>query len=232
MEAGTIGHSAGPRYASVDDFGITVHGKQAHGAYPWLGIDPVVVSAQIINALQTIVSRNLEITEHGAIVTIGSIHGGLRSNIIPEKVEMVGTIRALNENMRRQIHQRIHDIANNVAASMGATVDVYIPLSHTYPVTMNNAELAAQMFPVLQSIAGPENVETIKPVTGAEDFSFIAERVPAYYIALGAMVPGKHPREVGPHHTPDFYLDESGFDLGVQAMAAMAWKYLADYPRQ
>ena len=227
LVAGHIGFSSGPRYASVDDFKITVHGVQAHGASPWMGIDSVVVAAQIINALQTIVSRNLEITEQPGIVTVGSIHGGLRSNIIPETVEMVGTIRALDTEMQKQIHQRIREIAEGVALSMGATVDVEIPYSISYPVTYNDPELAAEMLPVLQSVAGLANVEELKPVTGAEDFSFIANEVPGFYISLGGKPPGKPAEEVAAHHTPDFYIDESGFDVGVQALAAMAWRFLS-----
>lgn len=228
QEAGYIGYSRGPRYASVDDFGITVHGKQSHGASPWLGVDTIVVAAQIINSLQTIVSRNLAITEQPAIVTVGSIHGGVRSNIIPEKVELVGTIRALDEGMRTQIHQRVREIAEGVSASMNATVDVRIPLSTSYPVTANDAALADMMLPVLQAIAGDSRVEELKPVTGAEDFSFISERVPGLYLSLGGREPGKPISEVAAHHTPDFYVDESGMDLGVQAMAAMAWKYMLE----
>jgi amidohydrolase len=229
LEAGHIGFSSGPRYASVDDFKITVHGVQAHGASPWMGIDTVVVSAQIINALQTIVSRNLELTEQPAIVTVGSIHGGLRSNIIPEKVEMVGTIRALDTGMQKQIHQRIREIAEGVALSMGATVDVEIPYSTSYPVTINDPELTAEMVPVLESVAGPERVDELKPITGAEDFSYIANLVPGFYISLGGKPPGTPAEEVAAHHTPDFFIDESGFDVGVQALAAMAWKYLSDH---
>jgi amidohydrolase len=229
LEAGHIGFSSGPRYASVDDFKITVHGVQAHGASPWMGIDTVVVSAQIINALQTIVSRNLELTEQPAIVTVGSIHGGLRSNIIPEKVEMVGTIRALDTGMQKQIHQRIREIAEGVALSMGATVDVEIPYSTSYPVTINDPDLTAEMVPVLESVAGPERVDELKPITGAEDFSYIANLVPGFYISLGGKPPGTPAEEVAAHHTPDFFIDESGFDVGVQALAAMAWKYLSDH---
>ncbi len=228
QEAGHIGYSRGPRYASVDDFGITIHGRQSHGASPWMGVDTVVVAAQIINSLQTIVSRNLALTNQPAVVTIGSIHGGVRSNIIPEKVELVGTIRALDEDMRAQIHRRVREIAEGVATSMHATVDVEIPLSTSYPVTANDTALADMMLPVLESIAGDRNVEELKPVTGAEDFSFISERVPGLYISLGGRIPGKPIDEVAAHHTPDFYIDESGFDLGVQALAAMAWKYMIE----
>jgi amidohydrolase len=229
QEAGHIGYSYGARYASVDDFKITVNGKQAHGASPWMGVDSVVVSAQIINALQTIVSRNLEITEQPAIVTVGSIHGGVRSNIIPEKVEMVGTIRALDEDMRAQIHQRIREIAEGVAASMGASVEVMIPLSITYPATINNAQLAEEMLPVLERVAGEDQVELLKPITGAEDFSYFANEVPGFYISLGGKPPGKPESEVAAHHTPDFFVDESGLNVGVEVMAAMAWSYLQNH---
>ena len=229
QDAGKIGWAAGPRYASVDDFKITVHGEQAHGASPWMGVDSIVVSAQIINALQTIVSRNLEITEHAGIVTIGSIHGGLRSNIIPETVEMVGTIRALNTEMREQIHTRVREIAEGVALSMGATAEVQIPLSASYPVTYNDPELAAEMVPVLNSVAGAENVAELRPITGAEDFSYIANEVPGFYISLGGKPRGTPLSEVAAHHTPDFFIDESGFDNGVKALSAMAWQYMLDH---
>jgi amidohydrolase len=229
QEAGQIGYSYGARYASVDDFKITVQGKQAHGASPWMGVDSVVVSAQIINALQTIVSRNLQITEQPAIVTVGSIHGGVRSNIIPEKVEMIGTIRALDEGMRAQIHKRIREIAEGVATSMGASVEVMIPMSTSYPATINNAELAEEMLPVLMRVAGEDQVELLKPITGAEDFSFISNLVPGFYISLGGKPPGKPESEVAAHHTPDFFIDESGLGVGVEAMAAMAWAYLQNH---
>lgn len=229
-EAGQLGYAAGPRYASVDDFKIIVHGVQAHGASPWMGVDSVVVSAQIINALQTIVSRNLELTEQPGIVTVGSIHGGVRSNIIPEQVEMVGTIRALDDTMREQIHRRIREIAEGVAQSMGATAEVHIPWSNSYPITYNDPELSAEMYPVLQAVAGPAGVEKVKPITGAEDFSYIANEVPGFYISLGGKPPGVPLSEVAAHHTPDFKIDESGFDIGVRAMAAMAWQYMLNHP--
>ena len=212
-DAGRIGYAAGPRYASVDDFKITVNGKQAHGASPWMGVDSVVVSAQIINALQTIVSRNMQITEQPAIVTIGSIHGGVRSNIIPEKVEMVGTIRALDESMREQIHTRIREIAEGVAQSMGATVEVRIPHSTSYPVTINNHELAAEMLPVLNRIAGEQNVDHLKPITGAEDFSYFANEVPGMYISLGGKIPGNRSARWQHIIRPIFTLKKAAFIL-------------------
>jgi amidohydrolase len=231
-DAGRIGYSVGPRYASVDDFKITVHGKQAHGASPWMGVDSVVVAAQIINALQTIVSRNLQITEQPAIVTVGSIHGGVRSNIIPETVELVGTIRALDEDMRKQIHQRIRQIAEGVASSMGAKVDVLIPLSTSYPVTVNDAALAEESLPVLLEVAGEDQVDLLKPITGAEDFSFFAREVPGFMISLGGKPLDKPESEVAAHHTPDFFIDESGLDVGVEVMTALAWSYLQNHSEE
>ncbi|HET6564398.1 MAG TPA: amidohydrolase [Xanthomonadales bacterium] len=231
-DAGRIGYSVGPRYASVDDFRITVNGKQAHGASPWMGVDSVVVAAQIINSLQTIVSRNLQITEQPAIVTVGSIHGGVRSNIIPETVELVGTIRALDENMRIQIHQRIREIAEGVATSMGATAEVLIPLSTSYPVTVNDAALAEEMVPVLLEVAGEDQVDLLKPITGAEDFSFFAREVPGFMISLGGKPLGKPISEVAAHHTPDFFIDESGLGVGVEVMTAMAWSYLQNHGKE
>ena len=228
-EAGHIGYAAGPRYASVDDFRIAVHGVQAHGASPWMGVDSIVVAAQIVNSLQTIVSRNLELTEQPGIVTVGSIHGGVRSNIIPEQVEMIGTIRALDDEMRALIHRRVHEIAEGVAASMGASAEVDIPWSNSYPITYNDPDLMAEMVPVLQAVAGPDRVEQVKPITGAEDFSYIANEVPAVYISLGGRPPGKSPAEVAAHHTPDFFVDERGFDVGVKALSAMAWQYLMNH---
>lgn len=226
LEAGHIGYVSGPFYASVDDFKITVHGKQAHGASPWMGVDSVVVAAQIINALQTIVSRNLEITEHPAIVTVGSIHGGVRSNIIPETVELVGTIRALDEDMRAKIHQRVREIADGVATSMGATVDVQIPMSTSYPVTVNNPALTSASIGALKKVVSEDRLELLKPITGSEDFAFFAREVPGLMIALGGKPPGKPLSEVAAHHTPDFYIDESGLSVGVEALISMAWSYL------
>jgi len=226
LEAGHIGYVSGPFYASVDDFKITVHGKQAHGASPWMGVDTVVVAAQIINALQTIVSRNLEITQHPAIVTVGSIHGGVRSNIIPETVELVGTIRALDEDMRAKIHQRVREIADGVATSMGATVDVQIPMSTSYPVTVNDPALTSASIGALKKVVSEDRLELLKPITGAEDFAFIAREVPGLIIALGGKPPGKPLSEVAAHHTPDFHIDESGLSVGVEALIAMAWSYL------
>jgi amidohydrolase len=213
-------------YASADDFRILVRGRQTHGGYPWNGVDPIVASAQIINALQTIVSRQVNLTENPAVVTIGKIQGGVRSNIIPEQVEMVGTLRALDPEDRKLLHDRVRRVATGVAESMGATADVQIPVTTAYPVTYNDPDLTAMMVPVLESVAGADRVHLRRPVTGAEDFAFIAERVPSFYIQLGGRPAHVKEADAPAHHTPDFSIDDSGLGLGVRAMTAMALHYL------
>lgn len=225
-EVNNIYYTPGGTYSSVDDFRILVKGKQTHGAAPWSGVDPIVTSAQIITALQTIVSRQMKITENASVVTIGKIQGGVRSNIIPEEVEMIGTLRALTSEDRTAIHEKVRRIATNVAESMGATVDIQIPLSSSYPVTYNNLDLTSEMLPVLQAVAGAEHVHRNPPETGAEDFAFIAERVPGFYINIGGRPSNVPEEEASDHHTPDFYIDDSGLGLGVRAMTAMALHYL------
>ncbi len=221
LDAGKIGWKSGSIAAAVDDLRIVVKGKGSHGAYPWAGIDPVVTSAQIINSLQTVVSRSVELTEEAAVVTIGKIEGGVRSNIIPEEVVMLGTVRTLNDTARTVVHQRIRTIAENVAESMGATVEVNLPYTSHYPVNKNDAALVAKMMPVLKGVAGEANLVEQKAQTGAEDHSFFANKVPSFYFSLGGKIPGKDPKDVADHHTPGFYVDESGLILGVRALTAM-----------
>ena len=212
--------------AAVDDFRITLTGKQAHGSTPWHGIDPVVTAAQIINNLQTIVSRNLELTKNAAVVTVGAIHGGVRSNIIPESVEMLGTIRTFDPAMRDKLHERFHEIVNHTAASNGASAKVELPYSVYYPVTYNDPELTQQMLPTLKLTAGDDNVELIDAITGAEDFSYFAREVPGLYVFIGGK-PLDVPEDVSvSHHTPDFYVDESGMKLGVKTYLNLALDYM------
>lgn len=225
-DVGTISYRPGGLMASVDNFRIRVKGKQTHGSAPWSGVDPIVTSAQIVNALQTIVSRNLELTENAAVVSIGSIHGGVRSNIIPEEVEMIGTIRALDGDMRTQIHEKVRHIATTVAESMGATAEVELPMSTSYPVTYNNPDLTEQMVPTLEAVAGADNVKLINAITGAEDFSFFAQEVPGFYFFLGGKPKGVPVSDVAAHHTPDFYIDESGLPLGVRALTQLTLDYM------
>jgi len=223
---GTIGYRPGGIMASVDDFRIRVLGKQVHGSTPWNGVDPIVVSAQIINSLQTIVSRQMPLTKQAAVVTIGSIHGGVRSNIIPSEVEMIGTIRALDTQMRKNLHAKIRKIATHVAASMDATVEVTIPVASSYPVTYNTPKLVEQMLPTMERMAGENNVNLIDAVTGAEDFAFFAQEVPGFYFFLGGKSKGVSIKDAPSHHTPEFYIDESGMKLGVETLSNMALDYL------
>ncbi|MEX2593868.1 MAG: amidohydrolase [Anditalea sp.] len=221
---GTIKYRSGPAMAAVDNLRIEINGKQAHGAYPWSSVDPIVTASQIVMGLQTIVSRNVNITEIPAVVTVGSIHGGIRSNIIPEQVEMIGTIRTYSDEQQELVHKRIREIAGNIAESAGAKAEVDIKKS--YPVTFNDPSLTEMMLPTLQKVSGEENLWVHDPITGAEDFSFYQREKPGLFFFLGGMPKDTEPEEAASHHTPDFYLDESGFILGVRALSHLAVDYL------
>ncbi len=225
-EVGTLAYRPGGTMASVNDMKITVKGQQAHGAAPWSSVDPVVTSAQIVNNLQTIISRNLNITDNPGIVTIGSIHGGNRSNIIPEQVEMMGTIRALSEEDEKMIIDRIRQVATKTAEAAGAVAEVEIPYSTHYPVTFNDVALTNKMLPTLQQTAGTDKVELIPARTGAEDFSFFQQKVPGLFVFVGGMPKGKSPKDTPSHHTPDFFVDESGMKLGVKTLCNLTLDYL------
>lgn len=224
-EVGNIAYRPGGTMAGVNDLRITVKGKQAHGAYPWQGIDPVVTAAQIVTSLQTIVSRNLNVTENAGVVTIGTIHGGNRFNIIPEQVEMTGTLRFLSEADEKMIVQRIKDIAVKTGEAAGASVEVKIPYSNRYPVTYNDPVLMEKMLPSLRKTAGAEHIALAVARTGAEDFSFYQEKVPGLFLFLGGMPKGKNKLEAPSHHTPEFFIDESGLKLGVLALVNLAFDY-------
>lgn len=226
IETGKITYRPGGFYASVNDMKITVKGRQAHGAAPWHSVDPIVVSAQIINNLQTIVSRNLDITENAGVVTIGAINGGNRSNIIPEQVEMLGTVRALNDADEKMLIERIKTIVTKTAEAAGATAVAEIPYASHYPVTYNNEGLTALMLPSLQKAAGMENVSIKPPKTGAEDFSFFQQKVPGLFFNLGGMKKGGDPKTTPSHHTPDFYIDESGMKTGITAFLYLVTDYM------
>jgi amidohydrolase len=223
---GDITYRPGGVMAAVNDLKITVTGRQAHGAYPWSSVDPVVISAQIVNNLQTIVSRNLNVTENPGVVTIGAINGGVRSNIIPEKVEMLGTIRNFTKEDEAMFIERVKTIATKTAEAGGGKAEVQIPYSNHYPVTFNDIPLTEKMLPSLQATAGKEHVRLKPPVTGAEDFSFYQEKVPGLFIFLGGMPKGGDPLKAPSHHTPDFFIDESGFTLGVNALSNLALDYM------
>jgi amidohydrolase len=222
-EVGTMSYRSGGTMAASDWFYISVHGKQTHGSQPWSGVDPIVVSAEIIQGLQTIVSRQMDLTEQPVVVTVGKIMSGVRANIIPELAEMVGTIRTLDTAMQRKIHQKIILTAEKIAESAGARAEVRI--ENKTPVTFNDPALTAKTLPSLFEVAGKEKVKEIKPRTGAEDFGFFAEKVPSFYFFLGGMPKGKKKEDAAAHHTPDFYIDESGMKLGVRAFCYIVLDY-------
>lgn len=218
-DVGTISYKSMGAMAAADRFIIKVKGKQSHGSRPWSGVDPIVVSAQIILGLQTIVSRQLDLTNEAAVITVGKITSGVRNNIIPEEAEMIGTIRTLDTSMQRIVHEKIKLTAEKIAESAGATAQVDITIG--YPVTYNNPELTAKMLPSLEKVAGENNVRVVKASTGAEDFSFYAQKVPGLFFFLGAKPKEVNILDAPPHHTPDFYIDESGFVLGMKALAQL-----------
>jgi len=221
---GTITYRPEGEMAAVDILDIKVTGRQTHGAAPWNGADPIVASAQIITALQTIVSRNLELTNAAAVVTIGKITGGVRSNIIPETVEMQGTIRTLDSKMQELVHAKIKQIAENIATGMGVKADVQI--TKLYPVTYNDPKLTAWAAPFIERVTGKEKAKVIPAVTGAEDFSFYAQKVPGFFFFVGGMPMNADPNKTSAHHTPDFYIDESGMLTGLKAMLNLTVEYL------
>ncbi|MEL7222088.1 MAG: amidohydrolase [Bacteroidota bacterium] len=221
---GEVRFKPGGTMAAVNRLVIKVKGKQTHGSTPWTGIDPVTVSAQIILGLQTIVSRQTELTKEAAVISIGKISGGVRSNIIPEEVEMIGTIRTLDRGMQREIHERIRRTVTNIAEASGATAEVTIESG--YPVTYNDPDLTRQMGATMKAVAGDDNVVLTRARTGAEDFSFFALEVPGLFVFLGGMPADQEPSKAAPHHTPDFFIDESGLQLGVELYANFALDYL------
>jgi amidohydrolase len=220
----TIAYRPGAELAAVDSFKIVVHGKQTHGAYPWLGVDPIVVASQIVLGLQTIASRQVDVSLAPSIVTVGAIKGGVRNNIIPDTVEMLGTIRSLDAKMRTDIHARIERTAKDIAHAGGATADVTI--TDGYPITYNDPALTQKMVPTLERVAGAKNVSVVNPTLGAEDFSFYQEKVPGLFFWLGTRPANQTAEEAASNHSPLFYVDESGLELGVRAMSHVALDYL------
>jgi amidohydrolase len=226
IETGKITYRPEGSMAGVADLKLTVKGMPSHGAQPWLSVDPIVVSAQIINSLQTIVSRNVKLTDNPAVVTIGAINGGNRSNIISEQVEMLGTVRTFSEADEKLVFDRIRKIAEKTAEAAGATAIVELPYSAHYPVTFNNLSLTEAMLPTLKKSAGAENVLLVTAKTGAEDFSFFAQKVPGLYFFIGGLPKGKDVKTSGPHHTPEFIIDDTAFKTGVNALCNLVIDYM------
>ncbi len=220
---GTIAYRAGGIMAASDTWRMVVRGKQTHGAYPWRGTDPIVTAAQIVLGLQTIVSRQSDLTKAPAVVTVGQITGGLRSNIIPDSVVMVGTIRTLDPDMRTDVHERVRQTAEHIAASQGAAVDVRINLG--YPVTMNDPTLTAWAVPTLERVA-PGKAMQASPVLGAEDFSYYAQETPGLFLWLGIVPDGQDAAAAPANHSPLFYADEGALPVGVRALSHLAVDYM------
>jgi len=223
--AGEIRYRAGGIMAAADAFRIVVRGRQTHGALPWAGIDPVVVASQIVLGLQTITSRQVDLTTAPAVVTVGAINGGIRFNIIPDSVVMLGTIRTFDTAMRSDIHQRVRRTAESIAQSAGATAQVVIDSATA--VTYNDPELTEKILPTLREVAGASHVALGTPVTTAEDFSRYQQRIPGVFFFLGITPPGTDPAKAAPNHSPRFYVDEAALPVGVRAMAHLAVDYLS-----
>lgn len=224
FRAGEIVYRPGPLMASTDSFTIKVKGRQTHGAIPWGGIDPIVVGSQIVMGLQTIISRQVNITEAPAVVTIGRFTGGNRANIIPDEIELEGTIRAFDENVRKDIQRRVESTAKHIAESAGATATMAFTLG--YPVTRNDEALTQRMLPTLRRVVGVDNVR-LGPLTGtAEDFSFFQQKVPGLFFFLGVTPADQDPAKVAINHSPLFYADESALPIGVRVMTNLALDYL------
>ena len=220
--AGVIRYKSGGAMASAQRFVINVKGKQTHGSQPWGGVDPILISAKIIDGLQTIISRESDLTNEAAVISVGKITSGVRFNIIPESAEMIGTIRTLDYDMQKHINQRMEEMVPAIAKAYGgeATIDI----QSTTDITFNDPALVEQMLPSIIKVAGNDNVLPQKAKTGAEDFSYFQREVPGFYFFLGGMTPGN--TESFPHHTPDFFIDESGLILGVKALSQMSIDYL------
>jgi amidohydrolase len=226
LNAGQIGVHAGPTMAASDRFNIVVKGRQTHGSRPWGGIDPIVTAADIIGTTQSIVSRRQNISLLPVVVSFGAIKGGIRYNIIPDHVELVGTIRTFDEDMREAVFADLKNIAEHVSAAHGATVDAKVPDTKGNPVTVNDPALTARMLPSLEKVAGKGNVVDPGLTMGAEDFSFYAKEVPGLFFFVGATPAGQDPATAPSNHSDKFFLDESALDLGLRAMLQVALDYL------
>lgn len=223
IEVGKLQYKPGAFMASSDWFTIQVKGRQSHGSQPWKGIDPIVAATAIINGLQTIVSRQTELTKAPVVITVGKFNSGVRPNIMPEEAQLEGTIRTLDSKMQQETHDRIRKMASGIASTYGASADVHIDTKTL--VTYNDPALVKKMLPSLEAAAGKENVTEREWVTGAEDFSFYGTKAPAFFFYIGGMPKGSDKSKAPPHHTPDFYIDDSQLDLGVKTFCQLVFDY-------
>jgi amidohydrolase len=227
LNVGQLGYRSGPAMAASDRFRIVVKGRQTHGSRPWGGIDPIVAAANIVSTTQTIVSRRLNISELPVVVSFGAIKGGIRYNIIPDEVELIGTIRTFDEGMRQKVFAELKSIAANVAEAHGATVVSEVPDTLGNPATVNNPELTARSLPGLVKAAGADNVVPMSLVMGAEDFSYYANQVPGFFFFVGATPKGIDASTAPSNHSPQFFLDESALPLGTRALLQVSMDYLS-----
>ena len=209
--------------AAVEQFTVNIKGKQTHGSRPWGGVDPIYISAKIIDGFQSIISRESDLTNEAAVITVGKITSGVRFNIIPESAELVGTVRTLDSDMREKIIRRMNEMSRDIAAAYGGTA--IITWQSNTVITFNDLVLTEQMLPSLEAAAGKDNVHLVKATTGGEDFSYFQEVVPGFYFFLGGMTPGN--KESFPHHTPDFLIDDSSMLLGVKVFCQLTMDYLS-----
>ncbi|MEL6557280.1 MAG: amidohydrolase [Bacteroidota bacterium] len=221
-DVGRINYRPRGTMAAADRFVIKVKGKQTHGSRPWGGVDPITVSSQIVQGLNNIISRQTELTKEAAVISVGLIRGGIRNNIIPEEVELIGTIRTLDTDMQKKVHEKIKLTAEKIAESAGAKAEVDIQVG--YPVTYNDPDLTKMMVPSLRKAA--DKVVLVNAITGAEDFSFYAREVPGLFVFVGGKPLDVKPEDAAAHHTPDFYIDESGIITGVKAMLFLTLDYM------
>lgn len=219
---GVIRYKSGGTMAAAQSFTINVKGKQSHGSQPWSGVDPILISAKIIDGLQTIISRETNLTEEAAVITVGKIKSGVRFNIIPESAEMIGTIRTLDYDMKDKLNKRMVEMVSTIAKAYGG--EATCEIKDATDITYNNPELVEQMLPTMKRVAGDTNIQTQKAITGAEDFSYFQRKAPGFFFFLGGMTPGN--KESFPHHTPDFKIDDSGLLLGVRTLTEMSLDYL------
>ncbi len=225
MHTGQIGYRGGPMLAASDAFRIVVKGQGTHGARPWGGIDPIVVAAQIVGALQTIVSRQLDITANPLVITVGAIKGGIRSNIVPDEVEMIGTIRTFDMAQRADVVARLRRTIEGIAAASGATASFDIDPGST-PVVVNDLALTPPSVAALQRLAGQGAVKAVPLITGAEDFGFYAQRVPSFFFYVGITPPERNLLTTPSNHSAQFFVDESALPLGARALGGVALDYL------
>ncbi|AKS41858.1 amidohydrolase [Wenzhouxiangella marina] len=225
IPSNVIALRSGPFMAAADSFRIVVRGRQTHGSRPWGGVDPIVAAADIVSTAQTVVSRKSDLTRAPVVVSFGAIQGGIRQNIIPDQVELIGTIRTFEEDMRARVFEELERIARQVAAAHGAEVDTEIPWMSGYPVTRNDPALTARMWPTLERVAEGRVIE-IPAITGAEDFSEYGKHAPAMFIFVGATPPDQDPTNVPSNHSPLFFLDEDALLLGTRALLGLSLDYL------